>query len=201
MGSAVAGTTFNNAPGVTHRYKYLCTVGTTTDDLTNETISDCVSVYDYQNNIWGDYTYANKPTSYLSFKDGNGDQQLIFGAANGQCYQVAGTATSDNGAPIESVMEGVIHLGTPESDKEWKYLWAFFNPGCRANIQVSMGDTFTKGKKKWIDLGPAKDGVVEYRFPSGSMTKLLFWRVYEISTNAGYDFYGLSIEATVVDRK
>ena len=100
----------------------------------------------------------NRPYSFHSYKDANGDEKLIFGDNGGQCYQLAGTATSDNGKPIESVLEGVLHMGAPESDKQWKYLWAFANPGCQAKIQVSMADTFTRDKKKWIDLVQVKDG-------------------------------------------
>jgi len=199
-GEGVAGTTFDNAPGVAHQYSYYCTIGTVTDDLTDETVSDAVAVYDYQDNEWGNYKFANKPTAWLSFKDENSDQQLIFGSDDGQCYQIAGTALNDNTATVDAVVEGVIHLGTPESDKRWKYLWASFNPGCQAKMQVAIGDTYTKGKKKWIDIGDCSDGVCEFRFPERSRGKLLFWKVYEASRNTRFNFYGFSVEADVIDR-
>src|SRR3990167_1491772 len=110
-GEGIVGTTFNTMPGTTHQYRYYATIGTVTDDLTDETISDAIAVYDFQNNDWWNYKFANKPTAWLSFKDVNGNEQLVFGAADAQCYQIAGTATTDNGASIETVMEGVIHAG------------------------------------------------------------------------------------------
>jgi hypothetical protein len=198
VGEGIVGTTFDSMPGVTHKYRYYATIGTVTDDLTDETISDAVAVYDVQNNDWWNYKYANKPTAYLSFKDVSGDEQLIFGASDAQCYQLAGTATSDNGSPIESVLEGVIHAGDPNLDKDWREITASFNPGAQAKIQVGFSDTFTKPTKDWLDLGDAKDGVVRRHFPQGSRSKLLFWRVYDSSRDSRYIFYGFSLDYDIV---
>ena len=200
-GSGIAGTVFDNAPGIVYKYDWLCSVGTVTDNLTDETIADCVLKYDYQLNEWTNWKFFNRPYSFHSYKDANGDEKLIFGDNGGQCYQLAGTATSDNGKPIESVLEGILHMGAPESDKQWKYLWAFANPGCQAKIQVSMADTFTRDKKKWIDLVQVKDGVFEVRFPAGSQSKLLNWKLYETGTTSPWHFYGFSVSAEVIDRK
>lgn len=198
-GDGIIGTTFDNAPGVTHNYRYYCSIGTVTDDLTDETISNAVVVYDFQLNEWSTYTYANRPTSWLSFKDVNGNQQLLFGGGS-QVYQVSGTATTDNGSAIETALEGVIHSGSPETDKRWGYLWAFFNPGCEANIQVALADTFTKAHKQWVNLGDAKDGVVEYKFRTGAESKLLFYKITDSSKNARFNFYGLAYSAELEDR-
>src|SRR3990167_8080713 len=107
-GSGIIGTTFNNASAATHQFRYYASIGTITEDLTNETISYAIAVYDFQQNDWWDYRFANRPTAWLPYRDTSDSQQLIF-AAGSQCFQLAGTATSDNGAPIETVMEGVIH--------------------------------------------------------------------------------------------
>ena len=48
----IIGTTFDNAPGIAHKYEYMLSIGTVTDDLTDETISDCILVYDYQADEW-----------------------------------------------------------------------------------------------------------------------------------------------------
>ena len=199
-GAGIIGTTFDNAPGVTHKKKYYCSIGTVTDDLTNETVANAVAVYDYQLNEWATYTYANRPTAWLSYKDNSSNQQLLF-AGGSQVYQIAGTATSDNGVAVETALEGVIHVGKPESDKKWNYLWAFFNPGCEANIQIAYADTFTKANKRWVTLGDAKNGVVEYKFPVGSSSKLLFWKITDSSKDSRYQFYGISLEVEVEDRK
>ena len=194
VGEGIVGTTFNTMPGTTHQYRYYATIGTVTDDLTDETISDAIAVYDFQNNDWWNYKFANKPTAWLSFKDVNGNEQLVFGAADAQCYQIAGTATTDNGASIETVMEGVIHAGAPDLSKDWRQITASFNPGAQAKIQVGLSDTFTKATKNWIDLGDTKDGVVTYHFPQGARSKLLFWKVYDSSRTARYNLYGFSLD-------
>lgn len=198
LGSAIAGTTFDNAQGVVHRYDYYLSVGTITDDLTNETISNAILAYDYQLNEWRTYSFADRPTAWLSYRDQNGDQQLIFGAGS-QCFTYGGTNTTDNGATIESVLEFVIHGGTPGKDKDWKYCAFSFNLGCQAKVAVAAGNTFTRPKKNWIDLGAAVDGIVEFK-PSGLRSKLLFVKIYDASRNARWSFYGFDYEAPVIVR-
>ena len=194
----IIGTTFDNAAGVAYKYEYHLSIGTVTDDLTDETISDAILVYDYQSNEWWNNRFADRPTTWLSYKDASGDQQLIFGAGN-QCYTYGGTTTNDNGATIEVVMEGIIHLNTL-LDKKWNWLRMMFNPGCTAHIQIAITNTFTKGAKNWIDLGQALNGVVEYRFLEGSRGKLLFWKITEASQNARTHFYGFEYSAEVIDK-
>src|SRR3990167_205409 len=199
VGEGIIGTTFDNAPATVHLNRYYCTIGTVTDDLTDETISDAIAVYDFQLNDWWNYSFANRPTAWLSYKDASGVQQLIFGAGN-QCHTLSGTSTSDNGSTIESITEGVIHLSSPESNKDWKYMWAQANPGCEGQLQIALSDTFTKAKKTWVTLGQFVDGVAEYRFPSGSSSKLLFWKFAEASRNARFSLYGFTIDADIIDR-
>src|SRR3990167_3072988 len=200
-GSAIAGTVFDNAPGVVHNYDYFASVGTVTDDLTNETIADCVLKYDYQLNEWVNWKFANRPYAFHSFKDRNVDQQLIFGDNGGQCYQLSGTATTDNGNTIESVLEGVLHFGAPESEKKFNHIWAFTNPGCQAKIQVAVADTFTKSKLNWVDLKATGDGITECKFPQGFQGKLLFWKLYEASRNAPWNFHGFTVDVDIEDKK
>lgn len=195
----IAGSNFETAPAVIHHYDYLCAVGSVTDDLTDETVPDCVEKYNYQQNRWGNYQYANNPTAWLSFKDNTGVQQLIFGAANGQCYQISGTATNDNGSTIESIMEFFVHGRAPSKDKKWNWFVGFFNPGCQAHVQAACSDTFVKGGKNWIDLGDARTGVVEYRFPEGTRSKFLFIKITEASRNARFNLYGFSYDFDIID--
>lgn len=199
-GSGIIGTTFSTAPGAVHYYKYYCTIGTVTDDITGETINDATANYDFIFNEWTNYSFANRPTAWLSYIDNTGQQQLIFGAANGQTYQIVGTATSDNGAPISTVIEGILNTGMPESENEYKYVWAFFNPGAQAKVAVAITNTFTREKLKWMDLGDCSDGVAELRFPQGSRGRLLLYKIYESSATARFDFYGMAVEATPIDR-
>jgi len=197
--TGIVGTTFDSAPGIAHNYKYYSTIGTTSDDLSSGTVKDAVAVYDYQLNEWSNYSYANKPTSYLSYTDAVGSAQLIFGGGS-QVYQMSGTATSDNGTPIEAVLEGVLSFGNPETEKKFNYLWAFFNPGCEAQVQIAIGDTYTSEKKNWIDLGDTVNGVAEYKFSPGSRGRLLFWKVKENSATARFIFYGFTVDLDNIER-
>jgi len=199
-GGGIAGTTFDTAPGEVHRFDYLVSVGTVTDDLTGEEVGDCILKYDYQMNEWGNWKFYHRPTALLSFKDASGSQRLVFGNASGQCYEVAGTALNDDGNAVESIMEGVIHAGAPDMDKKWSSYLVSANPGCQAKIQFALSDTFTKGKKKWIPGKQLVDGMAEGGFPEGSRSKLLFWKVTEASRDARFHFYGMTISCDLLDR-
>lgn len=200
-GSAIVGTVFDTAPGVEHNYDYMCSVGDTTDDLTGHTITNAIQKYNFQRNEWLNYSFANKPTAWESYKDASGDKQLIFGDANGQAYTFGGTAISDNGTPIASVMDFVHHGGVPHLDKKWDWFTGFFNPGNEAKIQVAVGSTFTKDRLRWMEVGDCSDGVCEFRFPQGTRGKLLFVRVYESSRENRFNFYGYDVQAEVIPRR
>lgn len=196
-GSAIAGTVFDSAPGVVYKYDYLLAVGTITDDFTNETIANAMIKYDYQKNEYLNWSFADNPTSFLSFKDTSGVEQLIFGSTGGQVYRRNGTSTTDNGAGIEVILEFVIHMDAPEYDKKWNWWRGFFNPGCEAQVTVAVSDTYQKDSKKWIGLGDAKSGVVEYRFPPQSVGKFLFIKIKDFDLNGRFGFYGYSVDAEV----
>ena len=197
-GEGIIGTTFDNAPGVAHKYEYMVSIGTVTDDLTDETIPNAITVYDYQADDWSVRTFANRPTAWLSYRDASGSQQLIFGDGSGQCYTYGNNALNDNGSPIECIMEGVIH-GSTLQEKKWNYFRAMFNPGMSGQVKVAITDTFTKGKKNWIDLGQAVDGVVDYHFPSGSRGRLLYWKITESSRNSRMSFFGMEFDMEVIE--
>ena len=194
----IIGTTFDNAPGIAHKYEYMLSIGTVTDDLTDETIANAILVYDYQSDEWWNNRFADRPVAWLSYNDASGDQQLIF--ANGsQCYTYGGTATADSGATIECVMEGILHMNTL-LDKKWNWFRASFNPGCQAKIQVAITNTFVKGAKNWIDLRDTSSGVAEFRFPEGSRGKFLFWKIYEASRNARLHLYGFEVDYEIINK-
>ena len=196
-GSGIAGTVFDNAPGVVHKYNYLLGVGTVTDDLTSYTIPDCVLRYDIRGDEWSNWKFAHRPYSFHSYRDRVGVDQLVFGDNGGQCYQLSGTATSDAGAAIEVQLMGVIH-GNSLEEKDWRYLRGMFNPGNKAKIQIALSDTFTPRTLKWQDLGDARDGVVEYHFPNGSRGVFLFWKAYEFSDTSRFECLGFEYEAELV---
>lgn len=199
-GSAIAGTVFDNAPSVEHRYNYMTSVGSTTDDLINVQMNNCIQKYNYQTNEWLNDEMADRPTAYLSYKDTSGNQQLIFGDATGQCYQFAGTATSDNGKPIVSVLEFVHHGGIPYLEKKWDWFTGFFNPGNEAKVQIAVSDTFTRDKLNWVEVGDCSDGVAEFRFPPGTRGRLLFIKIYESSSDSRFTFYGYDVQAQPIRR-
>lgn len=196
-GNGIAGTTFDLAPGIVHNYDYFCSVGTITDNLTDETIADAIHKYDFQLNEWVNWKFADRPTAFGTYKDEDSNIQMMWGDADGQCYQLGGTETNDNGETIEAILEGVITMGEPEQDKRWRRLWAFTNPGSQAKVQVAMADTFTKQNLRWVDLKQTRDGVMFTSFPSGKKSKLLFWKVYEASRESRFHLYGFTIDADI----
>ena len=199
-GSGIAGTVFDNAPGVVHRYDWLTAVGTVTDDLTNETIDRCILKYDYQLDDWTTWNFANLPTAWNSYKDASGVQQLIFGDSGGQCYTFGGTALDDNGVAIDSVIEGVLHFDAPDLDKQFNYIRAFANPGCEGQFMVAPANTFTKDAKKWVSVGDLHDGFVEMRFPGDSEGRLLFWKFIESSRQSRFSFMGFEVDYDLIRR-
>lgn len=194
--TGIAGTAFPTIPATCHIYDYLASVGSFTDDFVHRTITNGIIKYDFQKNEYLNWSLADKPTSWLSYKDANNVQQLIFGDSTGQCYKFD-TTTSDNGDAIEAEMVFVFHYGDPSRDKKWDKYIGFFNPGCQARVQVACSNTYTYTGLRWEDLGDLTDGAVEYRFSQGSRSKFLFVRVYESSKDAKFTYYGCSLEATV----
>jgi hypothetical protein len=196
--TGINGTAFGSAQGVVHKYDYLLAVGSVRDDFTNEPLDNAILKYNYQKNEFLNYQFGDAPTALHSFEDATGVKQLIFGDATGQVYQY-GNSTTDNGKPISSVMEFIYHFSQPQLDKEMRWFWGFFNPGCEAQVQIAIGSTFTRGAKKWIDLGDATSGVVQYRFPSDTRGRILYLRIKESSKSAPFSYYGCSFQFNAVN--
>lgn len=199
-GSAIVGTVFNNAPAGVYKYSYLAAVGSVTDDFTQETIPNCLQIYNYQLDEWSNYNFGTLPTSFHTYTDATSVQQTIFGDNSGLVYQYGGTYLSDNGLPVEAIMECVWTGGLPELEKEFNYIWLFFNPGCQARVQVAVGNYFTKGKKDWKDLGSVSNGVAEFHF-SKERGRLLFIKISEYSQDTRFSYYGCSIDYDPIVRK
>lgn len=193
-GSAMAGTVFNTAQADVHLYDFYLAMGTVTPDFTGETISNCILKYNYQKNEYLTDSFSQAPTAFHSFKDNNGLQQFIFGDGNGQCYQISGTATTDNGTAIASLLEFFTDCETPDFEKKFRYLDLFFNPGCQARVQVAIERTFHKQAKKWIDIGDVSRGHTEFRFPIDSRGEFLFLKITDIGKNAPFSFYGAIVD-------
>lgn len=196
-GSQITGSAFANAPATVFYYDYLCAVGSMTDDFTYETVPNAIIKYNFQKNEFLNWTFADFPTAMHSYRDLNNVPQMIFGNATGQVFQL-GTQTSDNGKPIESIIELMFDFGNPLAQKEWRILWGLFNPGCGATIEVATSDTFIKENKRWQVVGPAKEGVVYYRFRNGERGRFLYVKITENSRDSGYELYGIGLEASVV---
>lgn len=195
--TGIAGTAFSTIPGACHRYDYLASVGTVTDDFTDRTISDCIIKYDFQKNEYLNWSFADKPTAFLSAKDSSNDIQLYFGDASGNTYKLNPTSTSDNGDPITSELVFVFHFGSPEFEKKWNYFRGVFNPGCQAKVQYACSNVYTYENLRWFDIDDVTNGVVEDRFEGGSQSRFLFIRLYEYSKDPQWTHYGWSIGATV----
>ena len=195
-GNGIAGTSFDQAPGVVFKYDYLCAVGTVKDDLTDEEVGDCIMKYDYQLDEWSNFKFNDFPSSLHTFKNDAGDDQMIFssGAAlDGQCYTFGGTAVSDNGNPIECQVEGVLSFGNPEQDKVFHRIWVLASPGCNAKVSVALSDSFNRNSLKWQAVGDLKMGIVKYTFPRESRGKLLFWKLMENSKDSRFQFFGFVV--------
>jgi len=195
--NGIPGENFETAAGEVHRYEYMLSVGTITDDFTERAISDAILVYDIQANEYYTWQFAHFPTAWHSYRDVNGDLSLIFGDANGNTYEVIGTATSDAGSAIGVEMEGFLHFGAPQHDKNHRWLTAFSSPGAQAEVSFSLANTFLTQDKNWQPLGNLQSGVFQHRFPEGSDSKFLFWRVSERSTLPAFKFFGFSWEGEV----
>lgn len=206
LGSAIAGTTFETAPATTHHYDYYLSTGTAiVDGLTRNTINNCVLKYDYLKNEFLDFSLANNPTAWHSFRDANKVQQLIFGDESGQCYKFVGTATTDNGSSIVCRLEYVIDMNAPEDDKLWRWIWIFTNPGCQAKCQIAFADTYRRDSKIWVEVGDLTAGVTELRIPTDRngdpRSKLMFIKFYESSKDVPFTLYGFVVDAELESKK
>lgn len=190
--NGIGGTNFGTAPATFYKNDYYIAVGTVTPDLTDYTINDAIIKYDLQKNEFLNYSFANPPTAFHTFTDTTGVETMIFGDANGQCYKLSGTATSDNGTPIEANIEFIAFVS--DNDNEFRRFRAFFNPGNNAKISIAVTDTFDKSNKAWVDLGDAKEGIVDYQFPHNSRGRFIFCKIYERSSDARFTFYGYTLE-------
>lgn len=195
--TGIAGSIFDNAPATMHRYDYLLSAGTITDNFVGEQIPDAIIKYDYQKNMFGNYRFSNFPTAWHSFKDTNGVQQLIFGDATGQVYKVGGN--SDNGKAIETNLILLLHGNLPHHAKEWQHLEVFASPGCNAKVQFAVDDVVLRtdrlwqgsGSKQWIELGDLSKGYTIFRFPPETRGRLMYLRFYEASTISQHEIYSL----------
>jgi len=197
--TGIVGTVFNNAPGVCFKFDYYLSVGTITDDITKVAINNAVIKYNYQKNLFHIYSFANRPTAMSFYEDSSGVEHLIFGDSVGQVYKFGGTATSDNGAPIEAICEMVIGAGAPNDFKQWYEYNAFFNPGSKAKLQIGISDTFRRDGIKQLEVGDTSDGDIHWRFPQGSRSQLLYLKVYENSGGPRFEWYGHAIDFEVSD--
>lgn len=199
-GSAMVGSQFDTAPADFIKYNYLLGAGTVTDDLTEQTINNAVIKYDFQKNEFMNYSLGVNPTAFCRYKDASLNEQMLFGDANGQVYQFAGTAKGDNGTAIPVDMIYVTTTGVPEFEKKFNWIYAYFNPGCQAQVQVAISNTYEISRLKWQDVGDVENGVYSHRFADGSRGRLLFVRVKESSVDSPFTFYGFSVDSDPIPR-
>lgn len=200
-GSGIAGTVFDTAPGGVHRYDYLLAVGATTDDFTGVTVNDAILKYDIRLNQFNTWQFADLPKSFYSYRDVSGIQQLIFGNSTGQVFRLDGTATTDNGTAIESLVQFVCWANTI-NPKNWFQYRMVFNPGCEIKVEAAVTHNFSSRAKNWFPLNQAVDGVVTGRFPTElSQGEFLFIKVSDNSLTNGFTMYGCEIDFEVVVRR
>ena len=207
-GTPISGTAIGTIPAATHQYDYFSAMGTVADDFSQETINDAVLKYDFLQNQFTTYSYPIKPTTFLSYKDENGNQQFLIGASNGQVYQQSAGTYSDDGTAIESRMQFFTHCGAPFLRKKFNFLDLFFNPGCQARVQYAITNNFSAQYKQWKDFqkGTMVEGHNQYRFEvpinqtDPAVGKFLFVRITEKSTDKPFSFYGYSVTFELMRR-
>lgn len=196
--TGIAGTAFSTIPAVCHKYDYMASVGTVTDDFTSRTISNAIIKYDFQKNEYLNWSFANKPTAWHSYNDVNGVRQLIFGDSGGQCYKLDNTVFTDNGSAITSELVYVFTYGVPAWEKKWNFWRGVFNPGCEAVVQFALADVYSYANLVWQDIGDVSNGFMEFRFPAGSRSRFLFIRIYDSSKTSRFALYHQNIQAQLM---
>ncbi len=206
-GSAIAGTVFDNADGGIYLYDYFVSIGTTTDDYTGVTTNNSILKYDMRLNETMLWQFADFPQSYHSYKDINGNLQMIFGNGSGQVFQLSGTAQTDNGTPIQSILELMIYARTTQ-EKNWYWMRAAMNPGCEAQVEVAVCNNLSQRARKYVSVGQAIDGVLECRIPTGqgngqpgARGRYLFVKFSDNSTTNPFQIFGLEVEYDVNQRR
>lgn len=194
FGTGISGSTFNTAPGVCFKFDYYLSVGTVSDDIVKETIPNAVIKYNYAKNLYHVYSFANMPTAMGVYQDNTGVESMIFGDSAGQVYKYGGTATSDNGTPIEAVTEIVFGSDTPYEFKRWFEYSSSFNPGSKAKLQIGFCDTFRRDQINLIDIGDTSDGAIHVRIPQNTRSKIAYLKVYENSSGPRFEWYGHAID-------
>lgn len=197
--TGIAGTTFNSAQGIAYKYDYHLAVGSVRDDFTNEPLNNGILNYNVNKNEWLTHQFNDNPTTFGTYLDNVGSQHLLFGNSSGQVFKYGLAATSDNGVAVSATMELLFTANVPHLSKDWRWFWGFFNPGCEAQIQIAFSDTFIRGAKNWIDIGDASSGVVQFHFPAGARSKLLYLRIKDASKTARMIFYGANLAYKLVD--
>lgn len=196
-GNGISATDLLNAPATFSRNSYLVGVGTVTPDITNYQIPNALINYDLQKNTYDNYSFYHKPTAMHTFIDATGKEVTIFGTDTGQCYKLSGTATSDAGYPISSMIELCIATEDATNIKEFSRFRAVFNPGSNAKVRIAVSNSFST-EKRWTDIGDAENGIYRYAFPNDSRGQLLFINIYESSITAPYSFYGIGVDYNVI---
>jgi len=196
-GNGIGGQVFNTAPGVVYKYDYFCAVGTVSDDLTYGTVPNCVEKYNIQLNEWLNWSFANNPTAFLRFKDENGDEQLIWGDKDGQCYKLDGTSLSDNGKPIATEMMGFYDGGNLE-EKKWGKVRMVFSPHSQVHVQFALTSSLDFQRLEWVDLEPETSGYIEYHFRGNSRSRFVVYRIYESSTESRWNLYSIEFHFTPI---
>lgn len=196
-GLAINGTVFPTIPGVAWRYDYLASVGSVTDNFTNRTMNNCIINYNFQKNEYLNWSFANKPTAFMSALDIDGNTNMYFGDTDGNTFIMDPEFTGDQNAAITSEMV-FVYTASTVLKKNWRFLRGVFNPGCQAKMQIATSDFYTYSRLKWQEIGDFTDGVAEYRFPPGSQSRFLFIRIYESSSDPAFVYYGLELDFDVL---
>jgi len=222
--TGIIANSWGTMPSADYYWNYLTAVGTVTDDFTGRTIPNNIIAFDFQKTQYLNWSFYNAPTAMYGYLDTNKVRQLIFGDAQGQCFQLNPSITSDNGNPIPTEMVYLFDYAQQSSafsptsastvsgstyEKLWKSIRLFFNPGDEMNIQFSFSNSLTYANLTWSEVINTKvgdgdywqisDGAVEIAFPLSQnnmpRSRFLFVRMYESSTTSQWSYYGASIVA------
>ena len=213
-------------PGVAHFWDYLVAVGTTTDDFTQRTIKNNIIKYDFQKNLFLNWSFNNAPTAFHSYADINQKRQLIFGDALGNIFQLDSTKTSDAGVSIPTEIVMLFNYSNSQEafsqtsastvsgsnyEKKWNWLRVALNSGCEINCQFAFSNSLDYQRLKWSeaintrvgngDYWQFSNGMLEIRFPidpnNMPRSRFLFVRLYDDSDSSNWQYMGCQIDAEV----
>lgn len=149
-----------DASAAVYKREWFCSVGAVTID--GIVIDNCVLHLDFDNAMWHIYSFAHKPTAWVTFRDADNNEQLLFGDEDGQCYLWDSGDDGDAGTPIEMLVRTHNYDDSlPENPKQYDSCYIEAEPSAGLIAQFSVDDG------NWYELGEVNEPITKFTFPKG----------------------------------